>query len=181
MLDSLITSKTRIKLLLKFFANPDTTAYLRSLADEFGESTNSVRVELNRLADANLLTSRDEGRTKVYQANPKHPLFYEVQSMVRKFMGIDQLSTIIFDKVSALGNLEKAYLVGDYANGIDSGVIEVIIIGKVDESALNELVEKAQIIVKRRIKVSILFSEKLFDKGQDNVLIWDNGESILSR
>ena len=50
MLDTLITSKTRIKLLMKFFMNPRTRAYLRELASEFGESTNSIRVELNRLS-----------------------------------------------------------------------------------------------------------------------------------
>lgn len=173
MLDSLITSKTRIKLLLKFFANPDTTAYLRSLAEEFDESTNSVRVELNRLADANLLTSRDEGRTKVYQANPKHPLFCEVQSMVRKFMGIDQLTTVIFDKIAALGQLEEAYLVGDYAKGIDAGCIDVVIIGKINPQALNALVEKAEGIVHREIKVQV--REKVDSENilENKLLLWD--------
>jgi len=74
-LDSLITSQTRVKLLLKFFLNPESRSYLRELADEFGESTNSVRVELNRLSEAGLLTSAGEGRTKVYRANTNHPPF----------------------------------------------------------------------------------------------------------
>jgi len=81
MIDSLITSKTRIKLLMKFFLNPGTSAYLRGLADELGESTNSVRVELNRLSEAGLLESAEEGRTKVYRANTAHPLFPEIQRM----------------------------------------------------------------------------------------------------
>ena len=72
MLDSLITSKTRVKLLLKFFLNPGTRAYLRGLADEFGESTNSIRVELNRLTDAKLLKSLNSGRTVQYEANTEH-------------------------------------------------------------------------------------------------------------
>lgn len=173
MLDSLITSKTRIKLLLKFFANSETTAYLRSLADEFGESTNSVRVELNRLADASLLISHDEGRTKVYQANPKHPLFNEVQSMVRKFMGIDQLTTVIFDKIAALGQLEEAYLVGDYAKGIDAGIIDVAIIGAIDQLALNTLVGKAETIVKRKIRTTVFSTPEEFHNIDGAVLIWD--------
>jgi len=53
-LDSLITSQTRVKLLLRFFLNPESRSYLRELAEEFGESTNSVRVELNRLTEAGL-------------------------------------------------------------------------------------------------------------------------------
>ena len=57
MLNTLITSKTRINLLLKFFLNPGTKAYLRGLASEFDESTNAVRVELNRLTQAKILKS----------------------------------------------------------------------------------------------------------------------------
>lgn len=173
MLDSLITSKTRIKLLLKFFANPSMSAYLRSLAEEFGESTNSVRVELNRLTEANLLTARDEGRTKIYQANPKHPLFNEVQSMVRKYMGIDQLSGLIFEKIAALGNVEKAYLVGDYAQGIDTGTIDIVIIGHVDANALQELIEKAGSLLQRTIRVKNVCSLQTFDPTKPNVLLWD--------
>jgi hypothetical protein len=49
MLQALITSRTRIKLLLKFFLNSSNTSYLRDLAAEFGESTNAIRLELNHL------------------------------------------------------------------------------------------------------------------------------------
>lgn len=64
MIDSLISSKTRIKLLMKFFLNPGVTSYLRGLADEFGESTNAVRVELNRLCSAGFLEEVPEGGRK---------------------------------------------------------------------------------------------------------------------
>ncbi|MFM8685421.1 MAG: ArsR family transcriptional regulator, partial [Bacteroidota bacterium] len=69
MLDTLITSKTRIKLLLKFFSHQANASYLRLLAEEFEESTNSVRVELNRLTQAGLLQSYQEGNTVQYKAN----------------------------------------------------------------------------------------------------------------
>lgn len=75
MLDSLITSKTRIELLVKFFLNSSMKSYLRGLADEFGESTNAIRLELNHLEEAELLRAGYEGNKKVYQANPSHPLF----------------------------------------------------------------------------------------------------------
>ena len=45
MLDSLITSKTRIKLILKFFLNPETRAYLRGLSEEFGEFPGGTMIE----------------------------------------------------------------------------------------------------------------------------------------
>ena len=57
MLDSLITSKTRLRLLIKFFLNIANKGYLNGLANEFGESTNSVRKELNNLSSAGYLKS----------------------------------------------------------------------------------------------------------------------------
>ena len=116
MLDSLITSKTRIKLLLKFFLNPGTEAYLRGLSAEFGESTNAIRVELNRLTDAKLLKSVQSGRTVEYRANKEHLLFKDIQNVVTKFVGIDTLAEELANK---LGDIEFAYITGDYAKGND--------------------------------------------------------------
>ncbi|NLO56196.1 MAG: winged helix-turn-helix transcriptional regulator, partial [Thermovirga sp.] len=139
MLESFITSKTRIKLLLKFFINPDTTSYLRELADEFGESTNGVRVELNRLQKAGILESRSEGRTILYNANREHPLFPEIRRIVAKTVGLDRL---VEQVVARLGNVELAFVTGDYAKGIDSGLIDLVLVGEVDEAYLAELAKK---------------------------------------
>ena len=140
MLDSLITLKTRVRLILKFFLNPETRAYLRGLSEEFGESTNGIRVELNRLADAGLLKTSENGRTKVYSANRNHPLFPELHSLVKKYLGIDQVIDAILAK---LGNIQKAFITGDYASGIDSGIIDLVIIGEVNKDFLQELVHQS--------------------------------------
>ena len=76
----LIASKTRIKLLKRFFFNPEIRSYLRELAKEFNASTNSVREELNQLTKAGLLESQKNGRNVFYRANEKHPLFPELNS-----------------------------------------------------------------------------------------------------
>lgn len=158
MLESLITSQTRIKLLLRFFLNPESTSYLRELAEEFGESTNAVRVELNHLERAGLLESFEEGRTRLYRANRSHPLFPEIHSMVRKFAGIDQLVEEVLKK---LGHIHSAYIVGDYAQGKDSGIIDLVIVGKIDENYLRKLVEKVESMTRRKIRYLILNEQEL--------------------
>ncbi|WP_289028489.1 winged helix-turn-helix domain-containing protein [uncultured Algoriphagus sp.] len=156
MLDSLVTSKTRIKLLLKFFSHANS-GYLRSLAKEFDESTNSVRVELNRLADAGLLVAEDEGKTKMYKANEGHPFFQEIKNMVSKFLGLDDLMERI---VKRMGEVKKAYIVGDYAQGIDSGTVQMILIGKnLDRDYLDFIREKTYEKVSRKVEVEILESD----------------------
>jgi len=152
-LESLVTSKTRIKLLLKFFSHANS-GYLRSLAKEFDESTNSVRVELNRLTEAGLLVSHEEGKTKVYKANTNHSFFDEIRGMVSKFLGLDDLVERI---VKRMGDVERAYIVGDYAKGIDSGTVKMILIGKdLDTNYLDFIREKTYEKVQRKVEVSIL-------------------------
>jgi DNA-binding transcriptional ArsR family regulator len=152
-LDSLVTSKTRVKLLLKFFAHSNS-GYLRSLAKEFDESTNAVRVELNRLTEAGLLVSEDEGKTKVYRANHSHPFFAEISAMVSKFLGLDELMEKI---VKRMGNVEKAIIVGDYAQGVDSGTVQLVLIGQdMDKAYLDFIIEKTYEKIKRKVEVTLL-------------------------
>lgn len=156
MLNSLITSKTRVKLLLKFFLNPETRAYLRGLSEEFGESTNAVRIELNRLSEAGLLDSKSEGRKKIYSANIKNPLFSEVHNMVRKFLGIDKVQDI----VNNLGDIDLAFITGDYAKGKDSGLIDLVIVGSLNKEYLDILISQTEENIKRKIRVLVLSAEE---------------------
>lgn len=157
MLDILITSKTRVKLLIKFFTQASNKGYLRGLAEEFNESTNSVRVELNRLSEAGILVSEQEGNTKSYSANKRHPLFAELKNLVSKYLGFDRLVEVVIQK---LGSVQKAVVVGDYAKGIDSGVIELVLIGKeINREYLDFLIEKAENKIKRKVKVQIFEQE----------------------
>ena len=174
MLDTIITSKTRIKLLMKFFLNPGNSSYLRRLATEFGESTNGVRIELNRLKDAGLLHVKNSGRLVEYRANTDHPLFNEITSLVKKFTGIDQ----IIDKlVSKLGKVDSAYLIGDYAKGIDSGLIDIILIGDIKKQELESISEKRGKEINRKIRSLVLSEEELYSlwsqlEMENAMLIW---------
>jgi predicted transcriptional regulator len=174
----LIPSKTRIKLLVRFFFNPKLRSYLRELAKEFGVSTNSVRKELNQLTRTNLLKSERNGRQVFYMANEDHPLFPELRSMVTKVMGIDQ---VIDGIVNELGDLETAYLIGDYAEGKDTGIIDLVLVGKVDQNHLDYLIKRTEQYIKRKIRFLVLSRqeyEKLLPelRKRPKVLVWEANE-----
>lgn len=153
MIDSLITSKTRIKLLLKFFLNAATTSYLRNLEEEFGESTNAIRVELNRLEEAGLLKSENIANKKFYRANTSHPLFPEINNIVRKYLGIDK---IVEEVVEKLGDVQAVYLVGRMARGLNADVIQLLIVSdNIDLEYLEKLVKKASSLIDRKISYVI--------------------------
>jgi len=162
--------------LLKFFLNPNTSAYLRGLASEFGESSNAVRLELNRLEKAGMLESKSVGNKKIFKVNQQHSLFDPIHHIVQKYVGLDKIIDFV---VRHLGNLEKAYLSGDLARGQESDVIDLILIGNIDRQFLGEAIEKAQKIVGKKIKYLIYESEEALSQtfsDEDYLLIWEKNE-----
>ena len=152
-LASLITSKTRLKLLIKFFSHPNAQGYLRGLAEEFGDSTNAVRLELLKLEEAGLLKRATQGQRVVYEVNKTNPFYAELVSMVSKFLGFHDLIEMVLDKI---GDLQEAYVVGDYARGVDSGTIHLVLVGEVNEETVKNLVQKVSAKVNREIEVMVL-------------------------
>jgi hypothetical protein len=154
MINALITSETRIKLLRKFFLNSSTRAHLRGLESEFGESSNAIRLELNRFEEAGLLYSLRDGNKKVYQANSTHPLFGDIHSIIMKEAGIDR---VIEKVINRIGNLNCIYLTGDFARGKDSPVIELILVGEdIDREYLARKVVQAEELVGRKVSYVVL-------------------------
>jgi hypothetical protein len=179
-LSSVIPSRTRVDILVKLFLNPGLKAYLRQLASEFHVSTNAVRSELNHLTDHKILVSERSGRNVFYRANTNHPLFPELFSMVRKITGIDELVRSVVDR---LGNLEAAYLVGDYARGIDMGIIDVVLVGDIDKVQLDDFALKTEAYIQRKIR-SLVLSHEEFErlakkKSFDPIVrLWDQRAGI---
>lgn len=142
----------RLKLLLRFFTNAHAQYHLRGLAEEFGDSTNAVRTELVKLEEAGLLESQAEGKRILYRANSKNPFYRDLVKLVSKHLGFEAIAERILER---LGDVEAAYVVGDYAKGIDSGTIEVLFVGDVDQDYLEQLKSKVEGEVGRQINVTV--------------------------
>lgn len=174
MIDTLISSKTRIKLLLKFFLNSNNTAYLRNLENEFQESTNSIRIELNRFEEAGLLVASVEGNKKVFRVNTSNSFFKDLHSLVKKYFGIDR---IIEDIILKLGDLQVAYLAGNLAKGLNDEVVELVLVGNINSIYLKSLVTKVENEMKRKIIVreydTISIALKAEEKMDSFLLLWD--------
>lgn len=175
MLETLITSKTRIKLLLKFFLNSKSSSYLRSLEGEFEESTNAIRIELIRFEKAGLLKSWYQGNKKLFRANTEHPLFTNLNNLILKHVGFDQVIVNVIEKI---GDVKSVFIVGSFAKGIDNKIIDLIFVGEdIDRNYLSELVLKVEKIIERKIRY-LIFSLKEYESYQkDNkeiepLLLW---------
>ncbi|PPK99554.1 hypothetical protein SAMN05444682_112109 [Parapedobacter indicus] len=161
MLDSLITSKTRLRLLVKFFINAANRGHMRGLAEEFNESTNAIRKELNNLSEAGYLEKEAQQNRVTYRANIRHPLFGSLQDIVHKYLGLDRIVETV---LSRMGEVEQVVITGDYAEGRDSGVVEVTVVGpSLNADYLAQLAPKMEGVIGR--KVVFTLSYKKIDNG----------------
>lgn len=178
LLDTLITSKTRIKLLLKFYLNTSTRGYLRNLSAEFNESSNAIRVELNRLEEAGILESVPEGNKRFFKANTRYPLFKDLIHIVHRYVGIDK---IVQEIAMRIGSVDQVFLTGPIVHGIDQGIIDLALVGKhIDREYLARLAYKAEGIISRKISY-VCFEPDAFlvhqhQKEAEFFLIWDKNQ-----
>ena len=168
MLGELITSKTRLRLLIKFFVSQANRGYLNGLATEMGESTNAIRKELNHLHDAGYLQKEKANNKIQYKANTKHPMFSVLQKVILKHLGLEDAVEIVLER---MGDVEQIILIGDYAKGIDSGKIEIIIVGQdLNTSYVQNLEEKLEKLISRKVAFFLSASHSI---STDEIILFN--------
>lgn len=169
LLKPLITSKTRLKLITRFFFNQSIDGYLQGLSKELDENTNSIRVELNRLEEAGILSSKLEGRKKLYRVNDQHPLTENLTSIVRKVTGVDALIDRVVER---LVGLEQVWIFGKLARGIQSDHIECVLVGKdIEESYIAKLCSRVEELTGKTVNAQVSTEIQPEQLGQC-LLVW---------
>ena len=163
--------------MLKFFLNSNSRSYLRNLESEFGESTNSIRLELNRFEEAGLLTSEFDGNKKYFSANTGHPLFSDIHNIILKQIGFDKIVETVIQK---LGNLKRVYVEGDFAKGKNNSIIDLIFVSEeLNREYLLKLIGKVEDVIKRKIRY-LVFNDEEFNNYIKDIdisellLLWKN-------
>jgi len=156
LIEQLFTGKIRIQLLTKLLLNPASKVYLRGLERDLGVSSNTVRLELNKLSDLKLIESSEDpenSKVKNYSVNQAHPLFQSLRGIILQFVGLDQIIENILKKV---GNLEQVFLTGDLAEGKNTSFVDLVLVGDVDKTYLHQLVEKIEPLIQKKIRVALI-------------------------
>ena len=103
-----------------------------------------------------------------YKANINHPLFDILRKVVLKHLGLEDMVETVLNR---MGNVNQIILVGDYAKGIDSGKIEVFLIGdSLDMEYIAQLEDKIEKLISR--KVSFYLANK-FLSNQPNISLFN--------
>ena len=171
-LDKIFTGKIRVQLLTKLLLNPASTVYLRGLERDLSVSSNTVRLELNKLLEMQLIQEHTEttnNKIKHYTVNIKHPMFKSLRGVILQHVGLDQIIENVLDQ---LGNVDEVYLIGDLALGKNSPFIDLIIVGDIDKSYLYKLIEKAELLIDKKIRLALFHPNEFTEKKLKDVGIF---------
>lgn len=150
MLEHLFGSRTRVKLLHLFLHHPEDVFYVRELTRRIQTQINAVRRELQNLVDVGLVMEGQSAeadtemkrpglKRKYYKANKQFPLFQEVRSMLLKAHVF--LEKQLDREISKLGDVRYLAFLGAFV-GLRNQPVDVFIVGTVDETKLQRLMEE---------------------------------------
>jgi len=135
MYDTLFGSKTRVKLLSLFLANPGHAYFVRELTRKIDEQINSVRRELLNLKSIGLVTSQDKKGKSYYEVNTHFEYYAELKKIFSKSekdqTDEDKLATAL----RRSGNVIYAALTGGFV-GDQTSQVDVFIVGEIDKRKL---------------------------------------------
>jgi predicted nucleotidyltransferase len=189
MLETLLGSKLRAKVLGWLFTHPDERYFVRQLTTLVGEDSTNVSRELARMEKIGVLVSTTEGKQKYYQANRQSPLFNELHGLIVKTTGVvDVLRSAL---VPAMEQIKVAFAFGSIASGSERrrSDIDVMVVGRISFGGVVSLLSPAEETLGREVNVVVYpiaeFKQKVREdhyfvktvlKGKKIFLIGDEGE-----
>ncbi len=172
MLNNLIASRTRIKILTLFFQDPASTHYLREIVRITSEEVNAVKRELDILDKAKVL-DRERRLNKVFYTLNKHYIFYE--EFLKMFAKTNSLATALLKNSSRIGKLKYLAISLKFAKKqpIAQDEVYVLFVGTIVVPEVASIVEAAEKEYKSGINYTVMTDEEfIFRKRQNDPFLW---------
>ncbi|MGA7797588.1 nucleotidyltransferase domain-containing protein [Methanoregula sp.] len=166
MLEALIPSKTRVKLLSLFLLNPGREYYVREIARMTEENTNAVRRELANLESFGLITGQKKGNQQYYTVKRDFFLYDDLQKIVIRTEGV---ARTIRENLAGLGPVDCMFVYGSFARH-DAGAksdIDLFIVGDVDENRVIPLVHESEQATNREINYTLMRRDEFARRKQN--------------
>jgi hypothetical protein len=145
MIEQLVGSKTRVKLLRLFLGNPNRSFYVREITRKIDEQINSVRRELSNLLNIGIIVSDTTNNRLYYEVNQKYE-FYEPLCAIfgggKKGKQTTAKSEDV-DEFKPLGNVDLVVYTGQFTRDETSGV-DLLIVGSTNANAVQKFVAQLE-------------------------------------
>jgi len=172
MLEHIIPSKTRIKILELFFHHPLENYYLRRVVREISMEVNAVKRELDILEDERVLL-KERRLNKVFYTINKHYRLYD--EFLRIFTKTDQLANLIYKSAPKLGKVRFVVVSQKFSKRlpIKEDEVYLILIGTIVVPEIASIIAEVEKEFGKEINYSVMAEEEfIFRKKNNDPFIW---------
>ena len=122
--------QVRGEVLRLLFADASRELHLRDLTRQSGLALGTMQGELEKLGEADLVTSRRDGNRRYFRANASHPLFIDLQRLVLKTVGLRE---VLAEALAGIAGIEVAFIFGSLADGGGKAAsdVDLLVVGEV--------------------------------------------------
>ena len=172
--DLLFPNQYRRKVLGLLLMRPEQQIHLRELARVIGAAPGTLKKELDALCEAGLLRAERVGNQVRFCANTAHPVFPELQALIRKTIGLVDALRLSLAPLS--GRIDAAFVFGSMASGTESAGsdIDLMVVGDAGFAEIVDATYAAQATLGREINPKVMSaSEWQAKKAERNAFLQD--------
>ncbi len=155
MIESILVSKVRIKILKLFFTDLKREIHIRGIVRKIDEEINAVRRELKSLEKVGILKKEARGNRHYYSIERECPIFNEILGLISKEFG---LGKIIIENNEQLGNIKYALLTKSYIDNMHENEydVDLMLVGEIKMDTLSKLIKQSEQKLGREIRYTVL-------------------------
>ena len=172
--DLLFPNQYRRKVLGLLLMRPEQQIHLRELARVIGAAPGTLKKELDALCEAGLLRAERVGNQVRFCANTAHPVFPELQALIRKTIGLADALRLSLAPLA--GRIDAAFIFGSMASGTESAGsdIDLMVVGDAGFAEIVDATYAAQATLGREINPKVMSaSEWQAKKAERNAFLQD--------
>jgi len=145
----------RRRVLALLFGHADEAYHLRQVVRETGLSAGGVHRELGQLAEAGIVTRRQQGRQVYFQANAASPIFAELKSLIVKTAGVADVLREALAPLAA--SIDVAFVYGSVARGEErrASDVDLLVVGDASFAAVTQALAPAQRRLDREVNPTV--------------------------
>src|SRR3989344_795685 len=159
-LEDIIISRVRVKILTLFLSHPGTIFHVRDIVRRVDEEISAVRRELAHMEKAGMVSKEQRANRLFYLFRKDYPLYYELLELIGKTSG---LGWDIIKSRAKLGKVKFAMLSGRYLRGLtkrSGSDVDLLIVGNIVLPELAQIVKAEEVRRETEINYTAMTEEE---------------------
>ena len=160
MLEDIIISRVRVKILSLLLGHPGVIFHVRDIVRRVDEEINAVRRELAHMEKAGMVSKEQRANRLFYSFRKAYPLYFELMELIGKTSG---LGADVIKQRAKLGKLKYVMVSGRFLRGLvkkSQTDVDLLVVGSVVLPELSQIIKAEEARRDREINYTVMTEDE---------------------